>query len=529
MIKKGKYFVAPHNDGSTFKQLFKKLAASGAGRPVGDDGFPSGPWTADLLAAAISEIDGNKAGVELRTVQLWFQDNERGISPENIRWLARVFGCDDPVATADWQVALSVALAVQRQRRRQARERPAPSDGPPVEAIPEAPLVDVPVEQVQTAGRKRYRLARASEALFSAGSPLNLPATVFAGAVALGFVAFIIGVHNVSYDHEGIAKQIGYLWAPNWTILFMVFLPLFLGLVAETLLYWKREGRALLVEQVGPDRAVKTWTQHIDASSFTFWAVFLICTVFAGVIQWVGVRLGPLLKGQNPYAIDWGSLALVRPEVVSVPVSIAFTAITYLYMSITFYALFVGLILLYTIAYDCGKLADAARVDAGQVLTADGRSLARIVGIGIFRCSMLVILIATAMKLQSLYLSSDTENILVWMMMDISAFMNLPTTGGEYFDVSMPNHFSSLVVLLATCFVFVYGVVRLRLQSTDTVIVAKMVSVIVLLCASYISMGSFVGWVVLLAVASFVATCALFDPEFSLGKERNFRGGHSAS
>lgn len=539
MIKKGKYFVTPHGDGSTFKQLFKKLAAAGAGRPVGDDGFPAGPWTPDLLAAAISEIEGNKAGIELRTVQLWFQENERGISAENIRWLARVFGCDDPVATADWQVALSAALAVQRRNRRQRREDATPNSEHTSEAVPESPVDTLPepilpaipivADQVHTAARKKFCLARTSEALFSRGSPLNLPASIFAGAVALGFLSFIMGIHNVSYNHHGVTKQIGYLWAPNWTVLFMVFLPLFLGLVSETLLYWKREGRSRLVSQIGDGETVKTWMQNIEASSFTFWSVFLICSIFAGVIQWIGVRLGPLLNGQSNYSVDWGSVAVIRPDVVSVPLSIAFTGIAYLYMSFCFYTIFVGLILLYTIVYDYGKLADVARVDAGKVLTEDGRSLARIIIICVFRCSMLVILIAMAMKLQSLYLSSDAENILIWLMLDIRSFMNIDNVRGSYFDVSMPNHFSSLVVLLATCFVFVYGIVRLRLQSTDTIIVAKMIFVSALLCSAYFLMGSFVGWVVLLGVSSFVAICAIFDPEFSLGKERGIRGGRSVS
>ena len=76
--------------------LFARVAATGVGRPVDRDGCPQGPWTPDLLAEAISEIEANRAGIELRTVQLWFENNEKGISANNIRWLARVLGCNDP-------------------------------------------------------------------------------------------------------------------------------------------------------------------------------------------------------------------------------------------------------------------------------------------------------------------------------------------------------------------------------------------------------------------------------------------------
>src|SRR5690606_19290752 len=77
-----------------------------------------GPWTPELLAEAISQIDSNRIGVDLRTVQLWFQENDKGISIANIRWLARVFGCDDPVATGEWQVELSAAQSRLTAKRR---------------------------------------------------------------------------------------------------------------------------------------------------------------------------------------------------------------------------------------------------------------------------------------------------------------------------------------------------------------------------------------------------------------------------
>ena len=121
MVKNGKYYIAPQNDGGNFKQLFARLTAEGAGRPVDSDGVPDGSWTPDLLTDAICAIDANRAGIDLRTVQVWFQDNDNGISTDNVRWLARIFGCNDPEATSHWQAELTAAkeqLAAERRKKR---------------------------------------------------------------------------------------------------------------------------------------------------------------------------------------------------------------------------------------------------------------------------------------------------------------------------------------------------------------------------------------------------------------------------
>lgn len=180
--------------------------AAGAGRPADMDGFPAGPWTPELLAEAISQIASNPIGVDLRTVQLWFQENDKGVSTANIRWLARIFGCDDPVATSEWQMELAAAqsrMSAKRQEVRRAGSAVAPTTQDMPRNLPSddgsetsaAPAGDADVNGPPT---RRSSLATKSETLFSHGSPLNLPTTVFAGFTALGFLSYILGIHNVS-------------------------------------------------------------------------------------------------------------------------------------------------------------------------------------------------------------------------------------------------------------------------------------------------------------------------------------------
>lgn len=102
LILNNKKYLSPSQKNADFKELFAQAASAGAGRPVDEEGFHAGPWTPELLVEAISRINSNGTGVELRTVQHWFYKNDKGISAENIRWLARVFGCGDAEATSVW-------------------------------------------------------------------------------------------------------------------------------------------------------------------------------------------------------------------------------------------------------------------------------------------------------------------------------------------------------------------------------------------------------------------------------------------
>lgn len=285
MIKNGKYFLPPQKDGSDFKELFKRLTSAGVGRLVDKDGFPQGPWTADRLADAISQIDANRDGVDLRTVQLWFQDNLNGISTDNIHWLARVFGCDDPVATNEWQMELSAAQSRLTAKRRERKRAGSSGALGPLGMAQTATFADETESPAEMAldndakgASRRLSLAMRSETVFSRGSPLDLPASVFAGAVALGFLSYLTGVHNVTYGPEdGPIKQVGFIWAPNWTLLFMVFVPLFFAFVVELLVFWKDEGRLKLVAQGGRMDSDDGWARNVEASSYTYWAGFLIC------------------------------------------------------------------------------------------------------------------------------------------------------------------------------------------------------------------------------------------------------------
>ncbi|UFX12718.1 RcgA family putative transporter [Sinorhizobium meliloti] len=522
MEKNGKIFVAPPKDGSDFKELFKQLAAAGAGRPLGSDGFPQGPWTPELLAEAISQIDSNRIGVDLRTVQLWFQENEKGISTSNIRWLARIFGCDDPVATSEWQMELSAAQLRLTAKRRDSK-RAGSSTALQVPDMP-PPVVD---NQTRPAGRQGFNLARTSEALFTRGSPLNLPASVFAGASALGFLSYIVGIHSATYGRaDGVVKQVGFLWAPNWTFLFMVLLPLFFALVTELLVFWKDEGRLRLTGHSEKMESDDAWARNVEASSYTYWAVFLICVLFAGLFQWIGVCLIPLINGGGNYAVDWGKLAIVRPEFISAPMTIVFTGLAYLYMCLCFYLLFAGLILLHTILHDLWKVEEGSKMRLEEYRRAGGEIGLRVMR-GIFRCTILGVLVAICMKAQSAYLASNGEDILTWLANDMSSAWNGQRNDSNSFSYRMPTHYSSLLVAISSCVGFLYGSIRFGKRFHPPL--WKMSAVVALLFASYLLIDAFDGFSILLGTGTLLATYGLFDPEFGRWRANELGSNQSVS
>jgi hypothetical protein len=298
----------------------------------------------------------------------------------------------------------------------------------------------------------------------------------------------------------------------------MVFLPLFFAFVIELLLFWKNEGRLRIVAAGNRVESDDAWARNVDASSYTYWAVFIVCVLFAGLFQWIGVCLIPLVKGGGNYAIDWGKLVLVRPEVISVPMEIVFTAFAYLYMCLCFYLFFVGLILLHTMINDLWKIGGASRsqprIDYQYHVHEIGLRVMR----GIFRCTVLGLLIAVCMKAQSSYLASNGKNIVAWLLADMSSALYEGKDMGKGFSYRMPTHYSSLLIAISTIIVFLYGSIRLGAGSRFHFPMWKMSAAVGLLFTSYLLIDAFTGFSILLCLAVLLAMYGLIDPE--LGRWR---------
>jgi hypothetical protein len=145
----------------------------------------------------------------------------------------------------------------------------------------------------------------------------------------------------------------------------------------------------------------------------------------------------------------------------------------------------------------------------------------------VFRCTVLGVMIATVMKLQSSYLASSGENILAWLLSDLSSALYDRAEVGIRFSYTMPTHYSSLLVAISACVIFLYGAFRLGVGSQFQVPLYKMSAVVALLVAGYLLIDTFSGFSLLLGIAGLLAIYGLVDPGF--GRERASKSGNDQS
>tara|TARA_R110002110_G_scaffold297086_1_gene511242 strand:- start:245 stop:697 length:453 start_codon:yes stop_codon:yes gene_type:complete len=148
---------------------------------------------------------------------------------------------------------------------------------------------------------------------------------------------------------------------------------------------------------------------------------------------------------------------------------------------------------------------------------------------GIFRCAVLGVLIAVCMKLQSFYLTTSSENIIAWFIEDLRSVLFNREDSSDGIIYSRPTHYSSLLVALATCVVFVYGCARTGADTQFQLNLGKMIVAVGLLTLGYLLIGAFAGFSILLSVAVLLAIYGLFDPAYGSRRYFTRKESHNVS
>ncbi|SFE87900.1 hypothetical protein SAMN04515678_12054 [Roseivivax sediminis] len=486
------------------------MAAAGAGRDVDAEGLPPGPWTPEQLAGAISQIGKNRSGIELRTVQLWFQDNQKGISAQNIRWLARIFGCGDTHATSEWQVALSAAQSRTTSKR---REKRAASPTPETVVDRENRQTPDAINDVETPRGEAKNLALITDELFK-GPSLTLPIIVWVCCGTLWFVAYAVGTHDITYRvSDSFPKQVGFFWSPSWIIGEMILLPMVLMSVSDTLKSWTGPSRNSLLSAI--NSSPQSWGRRLVEHSLAFKLILVVCTVGIFFLQWAGVYLLPLLDGETDSSmIDWLLVAIKRPDVISTPAAIMVSFLAFLYSGLLYWLYFSSLLLLYVVVSDFSDIV--ALRSYRELATVSDYEIGEHILLSLFRCAALGSLIALTIKVNAAYLLTDAATITKWFVHDAQYALGWHEEPWRFIHDDASPFFTSFLLLVLTCSVFMICAKRLlksfvaaditgaynalmRRQLSSTLI--KMACVLGVLALGFGSAGRFYGFSIVVCIS----------------------------
>lgn len=485
------------------------------------------------MAEAITNMNGDGSGIDLRTVQLWFQDNDKGVSSENIHWLARLFGCDDPDATSAWQAELSAAhgrLVAERNAKRKTGKSVVVDMTTLGQGDRSSSQSDMRRATNSSMQKRGFNIARLSEALFSSASPLNMPALVWTGWIVIGLLAYALGVHSVTYTPiQGLEKQVGFFWAPNWTLLELVILPLFLISVMNLLALWKQQRQLFDFPADYEFVGEAGWALRVETFSFSHWMAFFVCFFVVFLLQWSTVHMSALLTSDpGDLMIDWNLIVIVRPDVLSVSEATALSMLAFLYTATICFMFLTGLILICTVVQDFSAIYADLQIQDHEGPRQDIRAVGQSLMCEIFRATVLGIAIATCIKLQATYLQSTGENIVNWLLADARLSLGIGHVASGWLNQRSIAHFTSFLLLFSTCSVFLFGVFQIRwnanqvtgllgkstLQPAHRIRWWSMFSVVLLLISNFLLIGQFVGFSIMLLVSVLIATYSIYNPTF---------------
>ena len=499
-IKNGKIFVKAPAPGKDFKSIFLNMVAVGAGRKVDKNGRSLGPWTPELLAEEMSLISRSGTGVDVRSVQRWFRDNEEGINKENSGLLAEIFGCGDVSAENDWRAALSkstLLLVANRNRKRL-------SGADQEDAVTDTDALVLPE---QAAGKKsrwrRMKFARHCESLFVGQKAFSLVIFSWTIYVMIGLVNFIFGLHSITYSPlDGLDKQVGFLWAPTWTILPLVILPLFIIVFGEMLTFWSVETRSKLASE-----SENEWPEFVSLFSLPLWAISMVSIGFVFGLQWFGIYARIYWLGDvGEYQVDRTLITLLRPDDVSTIESIIASLFGFMYAGWFVWIFLVIMLFMYIITADFR--ATIRRLNPKEVDRLHLRYVGNKLMLGVFQCAVLGIWIAMSIKLQGAYLSSDSANILAWLLRDGLSLFSVTHEGNGLLENQTPSYFTTslmlavVLIVVSSCMFQIARALHHPEHSEPTEgfviggvdVTMQMIMVLALLSVSLLSIGQVVGF-----------------------------------
>lgn len=429
MIKNGKKFVEIPDNFLNIKELLNFLMNEGVGLPVRKND-PDPKWTRYQLLDRVNECRHSDQCIDLRTIQNWLQmSNSKGIGAENRMVLAKIFGCGDPDLTHQLRVEFQKANKRLTDQRRNLSDK-----------IQKAPWLILQIDR-----------------LFSLGSRYEVSVSVFVFCVALCFMAYVFGVHDIMYSPEaGLNKQVGFFWAPNWFLVGLVLLPLYLKISCEALYFWKTEGRTTILPEPDVSSRLNQWNIELSKYHYVLWINLITCVLFVFLFQWGGIYLSALISGDiGEHVIDWSLAAIFSPDDISVVHSIFLTFCSYLHTGMNSFLYLAGLTILFAIFYDFFRLSKGREQKPCKVDKQKKYEIIERMGRLLYGAVVLGLLIIICIKLQAVYLLSNSENIVVWLLTDARVIAGLESSGVFLYERRSLANFTSFILLIVTAGVLI--------------------------------------------------------------------------
>jgi hypothetical protein len=309
------------------------------------------------------------------------------------------------------------------------------------------------------------------------------PVGVVGAALTVGFLlclfSFFIKIGIGVNDPGAPGKEVGFLYAPNWTVVYMVLFPLYLALfsliISSTKAFFNRSvSSAELRVITGPkgvpvdlDLVTTTWNIQLQRLSILL-LILGFGVVVSSATQWYFSCFDTYSfitqDPQNIYKVgvrDWSTIPYTRTDGGYPGATIVFTAIAYAYMA---FALFIYLAILAYCAYFAtfmSRLADDT--DKLRLVMRGGEPINFMSEIFkyTYALSFLGLCAAYFMRLQALYLSSDQKNVIDYQFCDFrwvffrqcSSMSHLPSGESAFTSILEASYtlimFALFVLMLA--------------------------------------------------------------------------------
>ena len=222
---------------------------------------------------------------------------------------------------------------------------------------PCAPIIDSARSGTADSIGRATSLAERFERISERHETVNVTVFALCGGFLLCMASAFADVHIVSRADHGIVKQVGFLYAPNWVITYLILFPLYLMMFSILIRRRKRlvrllaEFRTIVRADGSPvveGELSAYWSRFIARVSLVLW-VFVLVVALQSTQEWVKSSVMPLLAHDTgDRAVDWSLIAARSGNEVWIWKVIFFTGFAYAYMG---FALFIYLaVMLYGVA-----------------------------------------------------------------------------------------------------------------------------------------------------------------------------------